>query len=219
MNIAARVGMWSGGKHGGVPAGWVEVEYIESTGTQLIDTGIIGYSDTRVKCKCALIYANNVYPAMWGARTGSRINDFQIYYVTGSAGGIPSSIILRTGSDQKEVKNSDIGVSTSLVGLPLEIDARSGAFVVNGHSFTAPSFNFTTPDTIRMFCEFTNSYNSNFGSFKYWHWSAYKGENELIHLVGVRNATTNEGAMCDVLTGEIYHNAGTGDFIVGPDKS
>lgn len=41
-------------QHGGLPAGYQEVEYIESTGTQYIDTGIIGNSNIGIKAVCSL---------------------------------------------------------------------------------------------------------------------------------------------------------------------
>ena len=218
MMLGARTAAWA--KSGGrIPSGWVKVEYIESDGVQLIDTGLIGTSDIKIHSKCALVYTKDIYPAMWGARKNSKDNDFQIYYNVSTAGGSPTSFILRTGRDQKQINASSLGISGNLLGAVLDIETYSGHISVNRHEFTTPSFNFTTPHSISMFCEWTIYRNENFGAFRYYIFEAWRNGSQLISLIPVRNATTNEGAMCDILTGDIYHNAGTGAFIIGPDKT
>lgn len=193
----------------------VPVEYLQSSGKQYIDTGVVGYKTTKVESHCALLNANSAYPAMWGARTGSRNNDFQIYYNTPTIGGNPSSIVLRTGNSDKSISTSDIGVNT-FIGTRLDIVAADGALSVNGYNFSTPAFsNFTTPHSILMFCEYTANSPVNFGSFVYWGMKMWQADSIVRSFLPVRVGT--EGAMMDTLTRRIYRNAGTGAFTYGND--
>ena len=220
MQLAARAGAWA---KSGAPLPYdAEVEWIESTGTEFIDSGIIGTSGIEVTSKCALLYMTNVYSAMWGSRVNSRVNDFQVYYNNPSVGGTPYSIVLRTGSDQKEISASSLGIEGSLLDKTLDITARSGTIIVNGITFPTPLFNFTTPHSILLFCQYSNNTHANFGRFRYRSWSAKYDGVFVSDLIPVRLTNENgvsEGAMYDRVSGQLYRNAGTGAFIIGPDKT
>lgn len=193
-----------------------EVEYLESHGTEYIDTGIIATQNTIVKSDCTLLMMNDAYSAMWGARKGSRDNDFQVYYNNGNVGGNPSSIVLRTGNNQKLINGSDFGISSGgLLGVRLEISCGSGWIKVNDHQFTTPEFQFTSPHSLCLFCEYTLGAARNFGSFRYYGWSASGDVNA--DFIPVRVGTV--GYMYDRVSGQLFRNAGTGAFVIGPDKT
>ena len=219
MMLGARTAAWSG-----KPLPYdAEVEWIESTSMkEFIDSGIVGTSGIEVTSKCTLLYMTVNYSAMWGSRARSKVNDFQVYYNNPSAGGTPYSIVLRTGSGQKEISASSLGIEGSLIDKTLDITARSGTIIVNGITFSTPLFNFTTPHSICLFCEYTNGAYGNFGRFRYRSWSAKYDGVFVSDLISVRFTNENgvsEGAMYDRVSGQIYRNAGTGAFIIGPDKT
>ena len=220
MILAARTGAWA--KSGAKLPYDAEVEWIESTGTEFIDSGIIGTSAIEVRSKCALLYMTNGYSAMWGSRVGSRNNDFQVYYNNSSVGGTPYSIVLRTGSGQKEISASSLGIEGSLLDKTLDITAKSGTVIVNGITFPTPLFNFTTPHSILLFCEYSNNISANFGRFRYDSWSAKYDGMFVSDLIPVRFTNENgvfEGAMFDRVSGQLFRNQGTGAFVIGPDKT
>lgn len=196
----------------------VPVEYLQSDGGQYIDTGFVATSTTKVQSSCALLRAASTYPAMWGARTISKVNDFQIYYNTSIVGGTPTAIVLRTGTSDKRVSRTDIG-ETTLLGARLDITAESGSLTVNGYNFTTPAFNFTTPHSLLAFCEYTGGTIQNFGAFKYWTLNIWDNGDPVRKFAPVRvgSGSTWEGAMMDTLTRRIYRNAGTGAFTYGND--
>ena len=218
--VGARTGAWS--PIGTPPPYDAEVEWIESNGTEFIDSGIIGTSGIEVTSKCALLYMTSRYSAMWGSRASSKINDFQVYYNNPSVGGTPYSIVLRTGSDQKEISASSLGIEGSLLDKTLDITAKSGTIIVNGITFPTPLFNFTTPHSILLFCQHTNNTHANLGRFRYSSWSAKYDGVFVSDLIPVRFTNENgvsEGAMYDKVSGQLYRNAGTGAFVIGPDKT
>ena len=218
--LGARAGAWA---KSGAPLPYdEEVEWIESSRNEFIDSGIIGTSGIEVTSKCDLLYMTENYAAMWGSRASSRINDFQVYYNNPSVGGTPYSIVLRTGGDQKEISASSLGIEGSLLDKTLDITARSGTIIVNGITFSTPLFNFTTPHSICLFCEYTIGTYGNFGRFRYRSWSAKYDGVFVSDLIPVRFTNENgvsEGAMYDRVSGQLFRNAGTGAFIIGPDKT
>ena len=95
-----------------------------------------------------------------------------------------------------------------------------GVVVFEDFAVPKKSSDFTYPNPISLFGILYDS--GTLGNvFKGRLYSAFLDDTrgEVRDFVPVRNATTNEGAMCNILTGDIYHNAGTGSFIIGPDKT
>ena len=62
-----------------LPEGYTELNYIETTGTQHIDTGIIPNQDTRIICEFMYLGGNGIY----GARTSTASNNFALRVING----------------------------------------------------------------------------------------------------------------------------------------
>lgn len=112
-----------------LPSGYTQLEYIESTGTQYIDTGFVPNQDTRVviKAKCPVSSSTNF---LFGARTSSSSNQFMFagsasgYYVSGygsasksysAAYNSDSAIVIDKNKQTTTLTLSD-GTSTSVSG-------------------------------------------------------------------------------------------------------
>ena len=70
---------------GGVslPAGYTKIEYLESDGTQFIDTGFKPNQDTRVIMDVQLLTANpTIYQGVFGARSGNTNQLWVLYHYT-----------------------------------------------------------------------------------------------------------------------------------------
>ena len=201
MMVGARTAAWSGKA---LPY-YCEVEYLESTGTQYIDTGVKAN-----KTQVVDIVAICLQP---GFLFGSR---------------------LRINNDQSSVIFED--TSDGLLG------------VTYGNKYIARSIKFTTNTEYKIHIENKNTiinnvnYNNEYGSSYFSgnmflftinnggsaHLGSYavnriksfsvKEEGTLVRdFIPVR--VGDVGYMYDRVSGQLFRNAGTGAFIIGPDKT
>lgn len=216
MMLGARTGAWA--KAGTIPSGWVEVEWVRSTyggsvtlmPTTYIDTGVVG--NVPMKFKAKVLFPEVVdNSAFFGARNGTN-GRFQ--GGTSPAGPTAGHFAVGYGSSLYYYGNV---TKETLYDLSFDYKVGSQKFSINEsdtyeHHSTE---SITTNRNIWLF-----ACNSTTG----WHGTGdvmiYSFEIEgLRNFVGVRNITNDEVAMCDILTGEIYHNAGSEAFTCGPDKT
>ena len=173
-----------------------EVEYLQSTGTQWIDTGVLSRSDVDFT-----IY---IQPLKGG--------DTKLFGVYGDAsyiGTFGTSWRLASGTFGWITYGTlDFNAITeiSLIGLEWYVDGEY-VYTVRGRG--------NTNVTLKM--------------FGWWYsGSLTKTPQRLFGLVIYQNGLKvrdfipvrvgEEGCMYDRVTGEIFGNDGTGEFIVGPDK-
>ena len=209
--LGARTAAWAK-SGGGIPSGWVEVEWLKTSGDgAYIDTGLFGESGTRIKVdsfsavessgaeiylgisarnKFIQVYRNGQYFSFGYNNSGYEIYRPAVPLVFGQSYSI--EVFLGDGDQWMTIDGGDKLRPTS---------AFNGTFTTSVTFCIGKNYSFLPYPKIR------------FGKFEF--------ENSVmrISLVPVRNATTNEGAMFNILTGEIFRNAGNGSFIVGPDKT
>ncbi len=183
----------------------VSVEYIESTGTQYIDTGVTATGATNSEFQ----FKMSVTGFAFGARTAWNEVGYSLNYATGNYafnyGNTSSVAALR----------STIPVDTNwhtakiLSGGVLSLDAWTN---------TVGSYSFTTSDNLILFGTRQGSLlNRTASGFKYC--KIWESSTPVLDYVPVRvgSGSTWEGAMMDVLTRRIYRNQGTGAFGYGGD--
>lgn len=190
-----------------------EVEYIESTGTQWIDTGIAAREGLIVECTGNILqYAATVY--LFGCVGGSRTQQFGVYtnaqdskyvYIAGAVSGLYTTSVLIGKDRHIFVIDTTAGAKTFSVDGSIEKtwDTSLGVTLSNIFLFARSDSSYTSASRMYSF------------SIK----DAATGQ-MLLDLVPVR--TTNalgecEGAMYDRVSGEIFRNQGTGAFGFGTD--
>ena len=209
MMVGARTGAWA--KRESIPSGWVDVEYVQSNGDgAYIDTGIRGEKGLPLSVEFSRAKESIDLFRIFGSRSSASSNGFS----AGTYSGYSNNYIVINYGTKSFFFDGHITASTGLV-YRIETDETSIRCYTDGklrstHDISSEPY-FQTPTNISLFtrnCEPSASVVRIF--------NAYVGG---IRLIGVRNVTTNEVAMCDILTGDIYHNAGTGAFVSGPDKT
>ena len=212
--LGARTAAWSGKR---IPYD-AEVEWIESTGTQYIDTGIYAVNN--------IIVEGSVILVDYTVIDTTRIiigTDF-----TGSGW----TFVIRQPSDS--VKNSlqvmfggwwttnpgnaslDSGVVTTF-----RYDREGKIFVVNGTIVRTQTPSDFSQHKILIGKNMNQGF-SKYPSLKTVHIKIYIGDNPVRDFIPVRFTTelsVSEGAMYDKVSGRLYRNAGTGAFVIGPDKT
>lgn len=196
-----------------------EVEYLESTGTQYINTGIPGGPDLLFTCRFKRSnVTSSTSKLIYGALTNTR-------NVVG-LGGVNSSGFF-TWNPNTTVQNSGIvadvdwhnSVMSTVVGNKyLSIDgAIATSTNTTSDSGSRPIFVFArNPYTDEGSIQHTDCQVSSFSITR------ASDSTLLIDLISVRFTNeqgVSEGTMYDRVSGALFRNAGTGAFVIGPDKS
>lgn len=173
-----------------------EVEYLESTGTQYIDTGINPDNETDVAGRFELLSANLSF--CFGAYTVWNSDTVGLYV------GTTGDVLFRVGGTQKSFGRGFQGeiIDFSLVGTDL---------AVNGTTTTMP-LRVSCARTISVFA-FSGETS---GACRCLEFSVFRSGTLVRSYVPVRVGTV--GYLFDRVSGTLFGNAGTGAFVIGPDK-
>ena len=181
-----------------------EIEYLESTGSQWINTGI--------NCNSNYILEVEVQGAkgregILGARISSTNSAHSLVYPSGK------EVIRYTSGDM----NSNIfgNVNLSLYNI---LKADYNKLYINdalvGTSSKSVAFTLNFP--YYLFALNTNGSVSNLGAKKIKMCRIWDEDSLLLDLIPVRKGQV--GYMYDKMSRQLLGNQGTGDFILGPDK-
>lgn len=186
-------------KGGGLPYD-AEIEYLQSSGTQYIDTGIYPDSSlTTVECKVSFIGNNQ---PCWGCRD-SRGNRFWVNkdsWVEFGFGNWYSS----------SVKVADYTICTIFFNV-----LPQHQFVVNGS--TPMDISLTHTWNLPICILSVNDKGNCWGKGRVYYFKILHSGSLVRDYIPVRIGTT--GYLYDKVSGELFGNQGTGDFILGPDKN
>ena len=181
-----------------------EVEYLESTGTQWIDTGIKPASTTKAVVDTAFTrgsvlgsLSSSNY-STWFCFTGGTATTVRYYY-----GGI---------------SNYDYTIDKTM----RHVYGISKDFEIDGSVVYTSSKTLTT-GTLNIYA-FGRNHTGNPNDLlkgKIFSLKIYDGDDLVrdFHPVRFTNEQgMNEGAMYDRVSGELFGNMGSGEFLIGPDK-
>ena len=219
MMLGARTGAWQK-SGGGIPSGWVEVEWLKRNRGAYINTGVFVNRDIKTSVRFSYdgtsrsYYQHPIGSSSYNGSTGS----FG-FYTAGVENWSSTWVSLWNRRHIDMSWQEGVVYESSNDGNVFSLKA-DGVVVFEDFAVPKKSSDFTYPNPISLFGILSDS-GSITNVFSGRLYSAFLDDTrgEVRDFVPVRNATTNEGAMCDILTGDIYHNAGTGSFIVGPDKT
>jgi len=196
-----------------VPAGYTQLEYIESTGTQWIDTGMkIGPSEN-ISVKFA--YTTNNERRWFGAIQNNdyRSPGFFFTYVV----GVPRTVTIYTN-------NSSHSVLADTVSLELN---QAYTLKWHGSPFTNPeiipsvawrsnnikqTYFYTPTNNSYLFTANTNTTITTTRPMRIYHFEV-KGK---INFIPARRDSDGEIGMYDTVSNTFFTNKGTGEFIAGP---
>ena len=186
-----------------------ELEYLESTGTQWIDTGVKPTSDTQVEITYKQPAAqSNV--TIFGSRAA--YND-RSYCIWTNANGYIRFDYSPTG------RYSNANGPSSVVGDFVVVKKNGRQNFVNGTEYTAnTAATFTCVGNAYLFA-INNNGTADFKlSAQISACKIYDANDTLVRdFIPVRKGTV--GYLYDRVSGKLFGNAGTGDFVLGPDKN
>lgn len=198
-------------KRGGIPADCYEVEYLQGDGNSYINLGTPIPSGYWHKAKFKFTNTDTSYRAIIGARQASMVKDYQTTLSSGN-------LLIRYGTptDQFWQRIAINDVHTLELTSNMEVILDGVNLKTIGYSEPNPSINIyvmalnQNGSAIQIFGSGDYLYSIEVGS----------GSSKLYDLVPVRRVENgvSVGYLCDRLTGTLYGNAGTGAFVIGPDK-
>lgn len=182
---------------------YTQLEYIEGTGTQFIDTNFLPNQNTRMVLDIDIGTQSSYPMALLGGRNGDTSSNasFVIFIVTASQ--------FRTDFGSATV-NADI----STVGRFL-IDKNKTVCTINGTAYTNTAATFQSSYTLAILTENDPSgYDTRITKGKIYSCQVYDNDVLIRNYVPAMDAN---GVVClyDKVNHKFYYNAGTGDFVAG----
>ena len=194
-------------KKKGMPSRYQEVEYIENTGTQYIDTGYVPNPNTEIETKLKVVeWATSSYGGVFGSRTSNHSAD--------------SFILCREGSNNNcrlEIDTNHYTIITNMnEGVDCLIKITATKFNCNGIDFNI-DMSAIVPNGKNLYLFGTNENNhleTVYGSCHIRQYPFKISENGAIkrNFIPVYDTETQKYGMWESVQGKFYGNAGTGDF-------
>ena len=190
-----------------LPQGYQEVEYIESSGTQYIDTGYKPTSNN-LRIACEFEYtADHSTSSVFGSESSGKYSIIPYgapaFYVGSGVGLLAQTTVLNT-------KYS------------LDAHANAGTLTVslNGTTNSASySGSILTTVNIGVFCNIIAGVASQFCSMRLYAMRIYDNGNLVRDFVPCYRKSDNVAGLYDLVNGTFYTNAGTANFAKGKNSN
>lgn len=196
-----------------LPSAYQEVEYIESTGTQWIDSGVFTSNNVRVK-----LVAKN----MFGFTTGERLYGGQLFGCRVSSSD--SYFAVNTGAVADFVGNGSsyltITKNTNTELIHIDYDNNSIEYICGNYSYINNNLNvtITTPKKIYIFAVNQNDDVPSQTSTIQIHSAEFYENGTLVRsFVPCYRKSDDEIGLYDTVNDVFYANQGTGVFLKGND--
>ncbi len=189
---------------------YTELEYIESTGTQYIDTGIIPNLNTRIKAEFNYGQAPSSSQIIFGCKNVSS-NYYQIYK---NISGNDTFISIGFGIDNV---NNSTTVTKNFENKNIILDINKNDFSINNESYsyrvnpTSDGFN-----SLGIFARHNPSDWSLASAIKLYNFKIYNNNSLVRYFIPVKDKN-NVVCLYDKVSKTFFYNQGTGDFIAGPE--
>lgn len=189
----------------------IPVEYLESSGTQYIDTGLKGKSGISAKTKVNYTYLSGSASHAIG---GEYTTNTSCYF----------GMVRANGHFTYLYKNSVVETTTTIstdTDYDIDITLNNGnqRFVINGNVVSTGTVSGDFTSTNNLFLYAINSVNGAdvYGSLKMYYMQISDNGTLIRDYIPCKDEN-NVGFMFDTLSGTVYLNAGTGAFVVGQNK-
>lgn len=196
-----------------LPIGYTLLDYIESNGTQYIDLGIKGNGTTKTEVKFKYHTATSASGSgrVFGSRNAAAVDAFAIGSASGTA-SISSTIAFFFGNQSYLVTDKSLVLDEWL-----DVIFDKTTHNINGTDYGDPynDETFETPQTLKLF-GFDNSGTMGYGYVDIARCKLWDNGVLIRDLVPCKNASNVIG-MYDLVNDVFYQNAGTGNFVAGPD--
>ena len=179
-----------------VPAGYKTVNYLESTGTQYIDTGVAGSSTLKIEMNGQKSGAS--YGVYFGAGTGN--NRIQAIYVSNQNSARIGNLTTNLGPDSEKFN--------------VVVDTLNKNVIYNGTSYSLAYTSALTTLNIFIFTRNEGGSFADIATAKCWYFKIYDNNTLVRNFIPVVRLLDNKAGMWDTVTKQFYTTP-VGDFITG----
>lgn len=181
----------------GLPSGFTKLAYIQSSGTQYIDTGFAPNQDTRVVVEMQLT-DSALEQTPFLARKASQEKSFGIF--------------LRSSGWAVDYGTLRLNFSSKITATErLSLDFDKTKVTMNGETLTFSAQEFLAPVNLFLFVRNTNGTLNNYAIAKLYFCRIYDNDTLVRDFVPCINASGKIG-LFDMVNRQFYGNAGTGVF-------
>ena len=184
-----------------LPSGYSQLRYIQSSGTQYIDTGFKPNNNTRVVMDVQAVGTSGTYFA-FGARESNASKSFCFFHYEGWSADYQSNTQRKTVAG---INYTD----------RMQIDFDKTTCTVNGKSVSFTAATFQCPVTMHLFAVNTNGTISGMIAAKLFACKIYDNGTLVRDCVPAMDSSGTVG-LYDLVNNTFYANAGTGSFTAGP---
>ena len=201
MDIVSNNGVLKARHQSGLPLGYTLLDYVESTGTQYVNTGVAVNANTRVTAEfeftSSTFSTRRLFGKIAGASTGAlNYREYASFYWFKSNTITASSV----GKHIVDFKTDDnVYLDGAVIG-------------------TKGTFSGGSNLPMYLFAELSDGGNINYGSVKVYRFTIFEDTAVVQDLIPCKNASNIVG-MYDLVSGQFFTNAGTGDFVAGSTVS
>ena len=192
---------------------YVELEYIQSTGTQYIDTGVPANGDVKIDIDF-LTSGSTAYHSILGARSSEKLMYFLNADSNGGLDYTRKEIGYKSSLDQPTLSFTTHEVRTNILWDKTSITISN----TNGSYNKVFSGNFESGLNIFLFGFNDNGTVDRIGNTKIYYCKIYWNNLIVRDFIPVKRTSDNEICLYDTLTNQFFTNAGTGTFTAGPEK-
>ena len=201
-----------------LPSGYKEVEYIESTGTQYINTGFKPTIYTSIETVFSTKQSSSD-TNLFGSRIRGNLynsNDYTVWVNTSNGKGIACHFPTRgdTSIDTKWVyKGNIIDTPTKLLITPENIKVNDALV----YTFSGTRIEYEPALNAYMFAKNQGGGVNLPGKFRVYYFQIYDNAELVRDFIPCYHKADGEIGMYDMVNDVFYTNAGTGAFSRGPD--
>ena len=195
-----------------IPSAYQEVEYLKSSGTQYINTGIIPTVHTGVKVRGHFTSVQNENNIILGASDQTAFANGKPY----SIDSFPNGVYFPFGGFVGD--STDTLTITQIANTQYEYTLNymdSGKASVDTLQMTLPTRTSMTSKALYLFCLNGNGTAGYYSHFALEYLQITQGESVIHDYVPCYRKADNVAGLYDLVTGTFYTNAGTGSFTVG----
>lgn len=190
-----------------LPVGYTQVEYIESTGTQYINTGINPTSN-KLQINCKMQRVTDVYANFFGAVAGTTPRDGVRAYIQSET----ARMLFQSGAGSKT-----ISFTTGLEVLEIQatlVNGGDATIVINGDTQTFSDVNTTLATNMLIGAAKVGSSTNGIGTFKIWSFEIKKDDVQVFNGIPCKNSN-NEYGLYDTVSGNFFVSESSDGYIGG----
>lgn len=194
-----------------LPEEYTQLEYIESSGTQYIDTGFKPNQNSGVETLVETYDTNVLYNNPFGARNENQEQFFVGIQTSPDGNNKNSTWFLRY---ETQYYISEFGIKYGQNHIIL----NKNIYTINGDSYTFNSTIFQSSNNMYLFACNNNGKTNNRGMRgKMYYFKLYDNDVLIRNMIPCIRKSDNVVGMYDTVNNLFYENSGTGNFIAGPE--